>query len=83
MFSFTFFAMQVNVALGCATRDRTVAFVCTFAAFLTRAFDQIRVGAIAQTNINLVGSHCGVSVGMSFQCQHLDHLPPLQIKISM
>uniref|UniRef100_A0A8D1C4J5 transketolase n=1 Tax=Sus scrofa TaxID=9823 RepID=A0A8D1C4J5_PIG len=53
----------VNVALGCATRDRTVAFVCTFAAFLTRAFDQIRVGAIAQTNINLVGSHCGVSVG--------------------
>uniref|UniRef100_A0A8D1G542 transketolase n=1 Tax=Sus scrofa TaxID=9823 RepID=A0A8D1G542_PIG len=54
---------MVNVALGCATRDRTVAFVCTFAAFLTRAFDQIRVGAIAQTNINLVGSHCGVSVG--------------------
>uniref|UniRef100_A0A8C3W5Q0 transketolase n=1 Tax=Catagonus wagneri TaxID=51154 RepID=A0A8C3W5Q0_9CETA len=54
---------MVNVALGCATRDRTVAFVCTFAAFLTRAFDQIRVGAIFQTNINLVGSHCGVSVG--------------------
>ncbi|XP_047620599.1 transketolase-like protein 1 [Phacochoerus africanus] len=54
---------MVNVALGCATRDRTVAFVCTFAAFLTRAFDQIRVGAITQANINLVGSHCGVSVG--------------------
>ncbi|KAI4554587.1 hypothetical protein MJG53_019886 [Ovis ammon polii x Ovis aries] len=54
---------QVSVALGCVTRGRTVAFACTFAAFLTRAFDQIRMGAISQTNINLIGSHCGVSVG--------------------
>ncbi|XP_054431956.1 transketolase-like protein 2 [Pteronotus mesoamericanus] len=54
---------MVSVALGCATRDRTVAFVSTFAAFLTRAFDQIRMGAISQTNINLIGSHCGVSIG--------------------
>nr|XP_060511741.1 transketolase-like protein 1 [Panthera onca] len=52
---------MVSVALGCATRGRTVAFVSTFAAFLTRAFDQIRMGAISQTNINLVGSHCGIS----------------------
>ncbi|KAF0878303.1 TKTL1 protein, partial [Crocuta crocuta] len=54
---------MVSVALGCTTRDRTVAFVSTFAAFLTRAFDQIRIGAISQANINLIGSHCGVSVG--------------------
>lgn len=54
---------MVSVALGCATRGRTIAFVSTFAAFLTRAFDQIRMGAISQTNINFVGSHCGVSVG--------------------
>ncbi|XP_025789825.1 transketolase-like protein 1 isoform X1 [Puma concolor] len=54
---------MVSVALGCATRGRTVAFVSTFAAFLTRAFDQIRMGAVSQTNINLVGSHCGISVG--------------------
>ncbi|XP_038307199.1 transketolase-like protein 1 [Canis lupus familiaris] len=54
---------MVSVALGCATRGRTVAFVSTFAAFLTRAFDQIRMGAISETNINLIGSHCGVSVG--------------------
>uniref|UniRef100_A0A8C4MVX9 transketolase n=1 Tax=Equus asinus TaxID=9793 RepID=A0A8C4MVX9_EQUAS len=54
---------KVSVALGCAIRDRTIAFVSTFAAFLTRAFDQIRVGAISQSNINLIGSHCGVSVG--------------------
>ncbi|XP_070362657.1 transketolase-like protein 2 isoform X2 [Equus asinus] len=54
---------MVSVALGCATRDRTVAFISTLAACLTRAFDQIRMGAISQTNINLIGSHCGVSMG--------------------
>uniref|UniRef100_A0A8C6EBZ4 transketolase n=1 Tax=Moschus moschiferus TaxID=68415 RepID=A0A8C6EBZ4_MOSMO len=54
---------MVSVALGCATRGRTITFVTTLAAFLTRAFDQIRMGAISQTNINLIGSHCGVSVG--------------------
>ncbi|KAM9238257.1 transketolase-like protein 2 [Dugong dugon] len=54
---------MVSVALGCAARGRTIAFASTFAAFLTRAFDQIRMGAISQTNINLAGSHCGVCIG--------------------
>lgn len=54
---------MVSVAIGCATRDRTVAFVSTFAAFFSRAFDQIRMAAISESNINLVGSHCGVSIG--------------------
>lgn len=54
---------MVSVALGCAARGRTVAFVSTFAAFLTRAFDQIRMGAISRANINFIGSHCGVSTG--------------------
>ncbi|XP_038184730.1 transketolase-like protein 2 [Arvicola amphibius] len=54
---------MVSVALGCAARGRTVAFVSTFAAFLTRAFDQIRMGAISRANINFIGSHCGVSIG--------------------
>ncbi|XP_072933617.1 transketolase-like protein 2 [Epargyreus clarus] len=53
----------VGVAIGAACRDRTVAFVSTFAAFFTRTFDQIRMGAISQTNVNLAGSHCGVSIG--------------------
>ncbi|XP_012523861.1 transketolase-like protein 2 isoform X2 [Monomorium pharaonis] len=53
----------VGVAVGAACRDRTVAFVSAFATFFTRAFDQIRMGAISQTNINFVGSHCGVSIG--------------------
>ncbi|XP_053439910.1 transketolase-like protein 2 [Nycticebus coucang] len=54
---------MVSVALGCATRGRTIVFANTFSAFFARAFDQIRMGAISQTNINLIGSHCGVSIG--------------------
>lgn len=38
-------------------------FISTFACFLSRAFDQIRMGAISQTNANFVGSHSGVSIG--------------------
>lgn len=53
----------VGVATGAACRDRTVAFVSAFATFFTRAFDQIRMGAISQSNVNFVGSHCGVSIG--------------------
>ncbi|KAJ7317441.1 hypothetical protein JRQ81_003603 [Phrynocephalus forsythii] len=54
---------MVSVALGCAARNRTIAFASTFAAFFTRAFDHIRMGAISQANINLCGSHAGVSIG--------------------
>ncbi|XP_064604734.1 transketolase-like [Liolophura sinensis] len=53
----------VGVAIGCGTRKRTVPFVSTFAAFLSRAFDQIRMGAISQANVKFCGSHAGVSIG--------------------
>lgn len=53
----------VGVATGAACRDRAVVFASTFAAFFTRSFDQIRMGAISQSNMNLAGSHCGVSIG--------------------
>merc|ERR1719370_1275225 len=52
-----------GVGIGMACRDRCVAFVSTFACFLTRAFDNFRMGVISQTNLNVVGSHCGVSIG--------------------
>ncbi|XP_044156584.1 LOW QUALITY PROTEIN: transketolase [Bufo gargarizans] len=54
---------MVSVAVGCTTRDRTVAFASAFATFFTRAFDHIRMAAISESNINLCGSHCGVSIG--------------------
>lgn len=54
---------MVGVAIGATCRDRTVAFVSTFGAFLARTFDQIRMGGISRTNTNFVGSHCGISIG--------------------
>ncbi|CAH2313136.1 transketolase [Pelobates cultripes] len=54
---------MVSVAVGATTRDRTVAFASAFATFFSRAFDQIRMAAISESNINLCGSHCGVSIG--------------------
>jgi len=53
----------IGVATGISCRDRTVAFCSTFACFFTRGFDQLRMGAISQTNINCAGSHAGVSIG--------------------
>lgn len=38
-------------------------FISTFAAFLTRAFDQMRMSQYSDGNVNIVGSHAGVSIG--------------------
>ncbi|MBI2773038.1 MAG: transketolase [Chloroflexi bacterium] len=40
-----------------------VPFASTFAAFLTRAYDFIRMAAVSRANIRLSGSHAGVSIG--------------------
>lgn len=39
------------------------AFASTFAAFFSRAYDQIRMAAISNATIHLSGSHAGVSIG--------------------
>jgi transketolase len=38
-------------------------FASTFAAFFTRAFDFVRMGAISGIDLRLSGSHCGVEIG--------------------
>lgn len=53
---------MVNMAIGLEKTDKIV-FVSTFAAFLTRAFDQIRMAAINRSNLKICGSHAGVSIG--------------------
>ena len=53
---------MVGVAIGFGTRGK-VPFASTFATFFTRAYDQIRVAGISQSNIKLAGSHVGVSIG--------------------
>jgi transketolase len=40
-----------------------VAFAATFGAFLTRAYDQIRMAAVSRADLRLSGSHAGVSIG--------------------
>jgi transketolase len=52
----------VSAGVGLAARDK-VPFLDTFACFLSRAYDQVRMAAISRSNINLCGSHCGVSIG--------------------
>lgn len=52
----------VAAAVGLATRG-WVPFASSFAAFLTRAHDFVRMAAVSGTGINLVGSHAGVSIG--------------------
>ncbi len=53
---------MVGIALGLARRGK-VPFVSTFAAFMTRAFDQIRMSQYSDANIKFCGSHAGVSIG--------------------
>jgi transketolase len=53
---------MVATAVGMSVRHK-IAFASTFAAFLSRAYDFIRMAAISRANIRLVGSHAGVSIG--------------------
>jgi transketolase len=53
---------MVGTAVGLAAMGK-IPFASTFACFLTRAYDQIRMAAISQSNLKLCGSHAGVSIG--------------------
>ncbi|SHF18971.1 transketolase [Flavisolibacter ginsengisoli] len=53
---------MVSVAAG-LSRLGKIPFVATFAAFLTRAADQIRMARVSEANIKFIGSHVGVSIG--------------------
>ena len=53
---------MVGVAMGLAARGK-IPFVSTFAAFLTRAYDQIRMAGVSRSNVKFCGSHAGVSIG--------------------
>ena len=53
---------MVGVAVGLSVLGKT-AFVSTFACFLTRAYDQIRMASISRSNLKLCGSHAGISIG--------------------
>ena len=54
--------VMIGAATGLAARG-AIPFPSTFAAFFTRAYDFIRMGAISNVNIKMAGSHAGVSIG--------------------
>ena len=54
--------VMVGAAMGLAARG-AIPFPSTFACFLTRAADFIRMAAISNVGIKLAGSHAGVSIG--------------------
>lgn len=59
-----YIAEQQMVAAAVAMQARGwIPYVATFAAFLTRAHDFIRMASVGRAKVNLVGSHAGVAIG--------------------
>jgi transketolase len=59
-----FIAEQQMIAAAVGIQVRGwVPFASTFAAFLSRAYDFVRMAAVSRANLRLVGSHAGVSIG--------------------
>ena len=53
---------MVGMAMGLASKG-FIPFVATFAAFISRAHDQVRMAGYSFSNIKFCGSHAGVSIG--------------------
>ncbi len=53
---------MIGAAVGLAARSK-IPFASSFACFLMRAYDFIRMAGISMANIKLCGSHAGVSIG--------------------
>lgn len=59
-----FIAEQNMVSMGVGMERRgKIPFISTFASFFSRAYDQIRMAAIGNSSLRLVGSHAGISIG--------------------
>ena len=54
--------VMIGASMGLAARG-AIPFPSTFAAFLSRAYDFIRMAAISNLNVKMAGSHAGVSIG--------------------
>jgi len=53
---------MIGISLGLSIKGFRV-FASTFAAFLTRAHDQLRMASLSSISLNVCGSHSGVSIG--------------------
>lgn len=53
---------MISVAAGLSATGK-IPFASSFAVFLTRGFDQVRMAGVGRNNVKLCGSHVGVSIG--------------------
>lgn len=53
---------MLGMAMGLSARGK-IPFAATFACFLSRAYDQVRMASISRNNIKLAGTHAGISIG--------------------
>jgi transketolase len=53
---------MIGMSMGLAARGK-IPFASTFACFLTRAYDFVRMAAISNLNVKFGGTHVGVSIG--------------------
>ncbi|AUS77864.1 transketolase [Actinoalloteichus sp. AHMU CJ021] len=59
-----FIAEQQMIAAAVGMQARNwVPFASTFGAFLSRAYDFVRMAAVSRADLRLCGSHAGVSIG--------------------
>jgi transketolase len=68
---FEMYIAEQNMATAALAMGKLgqIPFVSSFAAFFTRAFDQIRMAQYAEGNVKIVGSHAGVSIGQDGSSQ--------------
>lgn len=59
---------MISAAVG-MSKIGYIPFASSFAAFLTRTFDQIRMAQYSEANIKVIGSHAGVSIGVDGSSQ--------------
>jgi transketolase len=53
---------MVSIAAGLSARGK-IPFASSFAVFISRGFDQVRMAGISHSHLKLCGSHVGVSIG--------------------
>ena len=53
---------MIGAAMGLACRGK-IPFASSFACFLSRGYDFMRMAAISGCNVKLVGTHAGISIG--------------------
>lgn len=68
---FEMYIAEQNMVSAAVGLDKTgyIPIAASFGSFMSRAFDQIRMAQYSESNINIIGSHVGVSIGQDGSSQ--------------